>query len=336
MNHGNQTQRPVSNNNNNTISTSPRSSIPKWKDAIAGAIAGAISKTALAPVERVKLLVQLQGSVQGIAGQTPWKVALHVYQQEGVWAFWRGNAPNVWRSAGQAALTFSLLESYKSTAHWLWEVADPTHPSDSNSSLQRWMVSFFSGGLAGATSTTVLYPLEYARTRLATDQGRSMERRQFRGMSDVLVRTVQMEGIMGLYHGYSIALWGSVVYRLLFLGGYDALKAELQWWKKSNRGLGDSTGMSSLTWTERMIMAQSVSLVAGTLCYPIDSVRRRLMMQAGSGNPKYRGTVDCIRSIWRNEGHRGFFLGLTPNLVRSVGGALMLVAYDAVKGILES
>jgi solute carrier family 25 (adenine nucleotide translocator) protein 4/5/6/31 len=324
----------------------PKSKIPEWRDAMAGACAGAFSKTAMAPIERVKLLLQLQGSVEGgigiAAGQSSWKVALHVYEKEGIWAFWRGNLPNVLRTTGQAALNFALMDYYKNVAlsPFLEKTVIQHNPiiistNDTNDIIQRRrkaVVSFVSGGLAGGTATTVLYPAEFLRTRLAMDHGRSSsDARQYRGMKDVVIKTFQADGIRGLYQGYGIALWGSVLYRLLFLGGYDAVKTELQDVKEKRHD-----NNSPMTLTERFMIAQTVSLMAGTLCYPIDSVRRRLMMQAGKAEDlrKYRGSIHCFRLVWAQEGLRGFYLGLAPNLVRSIGGAVMLVAYDMFKVVL--
>ena len=310
----------------------PSKRIPEWRDAVAGTCAGAFSKTAMAPIERVKLLIQLQGSVEGAGCIKPgkrgsWEVAYHVYKTEGMLAFWRGNVPNVIRQGGQAALNFALMDYYKNVA---LTVVLPTTDGSNADFIQRRKkaaISFVSGGLAGGTATTVLYPAEFLRTRLAMDQGRSLEARQYNGMKDVVTKTVRVDGIRGLYQGYGIALWGSVLYRLLYLGGYDALKDEIC--EKRH----DKTTM---TFAERFLIAQTVSLVAGTICYPIDSVRRRLMMQAGKPTElrKYRGSIDCFRLVWAQEGLHGFFLGLAPNLVRSIGGALMLVSYDMFKLIL--
>jgi solute carrier family 25 (adenine nucleotide translocator) protein 4/5/6/31 len=312
--------------------------IPKWQHAIAGASAGVFSKTAVAPVERVKLLMQLQGSVNRSDFTNPWKVAKHIYHTEGILAFWRGNWPNVIRTAGQAAFNFSFMDYYKAVASSpaIEAIFVPGRKTDRDSTtteqnLQRrrqLVVSFVSGGLAGATSTTVFYPTEYLRTRLAMDQGRSWQEREYKGMKDVIVKTVRADGILGVYNGYSVALYGSILHRLLYLGGYDAIKNEVLHYKK-----GTST---TLSFGERFLLAQGVSLGAGTLCYPIDSVRRRLMMQAGK--PKearlYRGSLDCFKQVWVQEGMRGFFLGLSANIVRSVGGALMLVSYDVLKSFI--
>jgi len=93
-------------------------------------------------------------------------------------------------------------------------------------------------------------------------------------------------------------------------------------------------GGEGLTFGERFGIAQVVSVTAGSVCYPIDSVRRRLMMQAGRpiGERPYRNSVHAVKKILREEGVRGFYFGIGPNLLRSFGGAMLLVSYDAFKG----
>ena len=84
--------------------------------------------------------------------------------------------------------------------------------------------SLFSGGLAGATSLTFVYPLDFARTRLGVDLGRGLEDRQFKGLSDCLVKITKSDGIQGLYRGFGISVSGIFVYRAFYFGGYDAGK----------------------------------------------------------------------------------------------------------------
>jgi len=160
-----------------------------------------------------------------------------------------------------------------------------------------------------------------------------------RGMRDVFCGIWKTDGLRGLYQGYGIALGGVVLYRALHLGGYDACKTELIYrrqYQDSYNG-GSSSAVSptaSLTFLERFAIAQVVSIGAGTFCYPIDSVRRRLMMQAGQ-NPTerlYRNSVHAFRRIFMEEGLRGFYFGIGPNVMRSFGGAMLLVSYDAFKG----
>ena len=350
------------------------------RDAAAGAAAGALAKTAVAPVERVKLLMQLGTAPTGAGagagagggavppGWTAWEVAGSVLRNQGPLAFWRGNAPNVVRQAGAASLNFLLMDRYKAAlAPFLTREEDDYRggmrrngSSSDHSSDWRWdrrmCSSLGSAGLAGGTATTVLYPVEFLRTRLALDAGAAAGVRRYpRGMRDVLGKIWTSDGIRGLYQGYGIALAGVVVYRALHLGGYDLAKAEVgRRRRRRSRGSGSGSGSGGtgtgtgtgigigigigddLTLPEKFATAQVVSMAAGTVCYPLDSVRRRLMMQAGTPvkSRPYRNSLACFRGVWRSEGVGGFFLGIGPNLVRSFGGAVLLVGYDVIKGMI--
>jgi len=181
---------------------------------------------------------------------------------------------------------------------------------------------------SGGTATTVLYPIEFLRTRLAMDVGSTKDTRQYpRGMRDVFSSTLKSDGMVGMYQGYGIAIFGVILYRALHLGGYDALKSE---W------LHHSQQTSDLTMGQRFATAQAVSLGAAVVCYPIDSIKRRLMMQSGlpADQRQYRNSSDCLRKILRQEGIRGFYLGMGPNLIRTIGAALVLVGYDTFKALI--
>ena len=150
-------------------------------------------------------------------------------------------------------------------------------------------------------------------------------------MRDVFCTTWKTDGIRGFYQGYGIALGGVVVYRALHLGGYEACKTELHYRRNEN-----NYHTLTMSMWEKFAIAQIVSIVAGTICYPVDSVRRRLMMQVGQSHKMrlYKDSIHATRRIWIEEGIRGFYLGIGPNLVRSVGGALLLVSYDEFKSML--
>jgi solute carrier family 25 (adenine nucleotide translocator) protein 4/5/6/31 len=299
---------------------------------VAGACAGAFAKTAVAPIERVKLLMQLQGSLEAkeYHGKGAWSVARTVYKEQGVLAFWRGNTPNVLMQAGSASLNFMLMDWFKAelvepfmenTMQWASQRTE-----DQRKRRRAMWSSFLSGGLAGGTATTFLYPVAFLRTRLAMDVGATKETRLYpRGMRDAFCTTIKSDGVRGVYQGYGVALAGGIAYRALHLGGYDALKTELVRFRQCE-----------LTWIERIAAAQLVSLSAAAIMYPVDSVRRRLMMQAGVPKEErlYRNSFECVGVVLRNEGLRGFYLGLGPNLVRSLGGAILLVGYDMFKVML--
>lgn len=204
-----------------------------------------------------------------------------------------GNTPNVIRQGGTSAMNFLLMDWYKNAFSPLlvWSLRIPSNRDPETRQKRRAIISsFLSGGLAGGTVTTVLYPVEFVRTRLAMDVGRGtldVPRLYPGGTKDVCTTIWRTDGWRGLYQGYGIALFGVVLYRALHLGGYDAVKTEIL----HRRGLGEFNTQpsscekikilpeSGLTICERFLAAQIVSIFAGTACYPIDSIRRRLMMQ---------------------------------------------------------
>ena len=203
---------------------------------------------------------------------------------------------------------------------------------------QRKLLSgFISGGLTGATTTTILYPIEFLRTRLAMDMGGSTIKRQreYNGMYDLTKSIWKTDKIFGFYQGYSVALAGGIFYRIILLGGYDAIKIELLF-RKENNNNNNNNKIMKLSWMERKISAQCISLLAGTLSYPFDSVRRRMMMEAGvvRSERRYKNSIHCIIQMYSNEGIRGFFLGIGPNIIRSIGGTLLLVGYDTIRMML--
>jgi len=181
-----------------------------------------------------------------------------------------------------------------------------------------------SGGLAGAGSLTIVYPLDYARTRLASDVGSGNP--QFNGLVDCLAKTIKGGGFMSMYNGFGVSVVGIVAYRGPYFGIFDTLKEKNPF--KKDKGV---VGLLS-----KFVIAQTTAIIAGFISYPFDTVRRRLQMQ--SEKPKsewlYQGTLDCAVKIAKDEGMGAMFKGFGANVLRTLGGALVLVGYDEIKGIL--
>jgi solute carrier family 25 (adenine nucleotide translocator) protein 4/5/6/31 len=303
-------------NNDTSNTSSPNSPL---RSLVAGAAAGAFSKTVTAPIERVKLLLQLSPSNETSVRQ----VVKHVYQQEGLLAFWRGNTPSVLQKSANSALNFMLMDWFKQVNTTIMTTL--YGPSYQQSRSTQVVNSLVSGGLSGATTTTLLYPLEFLRTRLAVDINKGDGRRQFRGMRDVIVYTYKTDGIRGVYKGYGTSIFYVAMHRVVYLGGFDVAKTEMLHCKHA----------TTLDMAERVVIAQGVSLLAAAVCYPLDTVRRQLMMQAGKSDKQFTTTWACARSIYANQGVKGFFKGLGPQLAKTVGGALLLVAYDSFRGVMK-
>jgi len=177
-----------------------------------------------------------------------------------------------------------------------------------------------SGGAAGATSLSFVYPLDFGRTRLAADVGKK-ENREFTGLVDCLVKVAKSDGIYGLYRGFGISVVGIIAYRASYFGMFDTGKEFMfKDIKKAN-------------FFAMWAFAQFVTVSAGVASYPLDTVRRRLMMQSGKkgGDIMYKGTWDCFKVIARDEGMGAFFKGALSNIIRGTGGALVLVFYDKIQ-----
>ena len=218
-------------------------------------------------------------------------------------------------------ITTVLMDWYKKAATHL--VGGDTHHPLAQ--------SLVSGFLAGGTAITILYPVGLARTKLALDMGQA-SRTYPNGMRDVLRQSWRVNGLRGWYKGYGVAVWSVSLYRAVHLGGYDYAKT---WWL-STRQHDNVQDVKELPLLERLAMAQAVSMLASTVHYPLDSVRRRLSMQSDvATNPQYRSAWHCLVQIYQTEGVTGYYRGLGTTYIRSVSAALLLVSYDFFKGLLS-
>jgi len=290
-------------------------------DFCAGGVAGAVAKTCTAPIERVKLLIQTQdANPKIISGEVPRYTGIvncftRVSSEQGFSAFWRGNTVNVIRYFPTQAFNFAFKDTFKAMF--------PKY----NSKTEFWKffaANMASGGLAGAGSLTIVYPLDYARTRLASDVGSGTP--QFTGLIDCLSKTIKGGGFFSMYNGFGVSVVGIVAYRGPYFGVYDTLK-DINPFKKDTGVLGLAS---------KFAIAQVTAIIAGFISYPFDTVRRRLQMQ--SEKPKsewlYSGTLDCASKVVQKEGIGAMFKGFAANVLRTLGGALVLVGYDEIKRII--
>ena len=127
---------------------------------------------------------------------------------------------------------------------------------------------------AGATSLLFVYHLDYVRTRLANDNKSTKTggERQFNGMLDVYRKTIASDGISGLYRGFGPSVLGIVVYRGLYFGVYDSVKPILL------------TGALESNFLASFLLGWTVTTGAGIAAYPLDTIRRRMMMTSGEVN----------------------------------------------------
>jgi len=272
-------------------------------------VAAGVSKTAAAPIERVKLLVQNQDEMikQGRLDK-PYAGVVdctkRVMATEGIYPFWRGNLANVLRYFPTQALNFAFKDHIKA----MFKTS-----KDAPSSL-KFATNIASGGAAGTMSLLFVYSLDYARTRLANDAKGKGGERQFNGLVDVYVKTLKSDGIQGLYRGFAISAVGIFIYRGMYFGLYDTLKPML---------LGKDAGVGI-----SFLLGWAVTVTAGLMSYPIDTVRRRMMMTSGGSGTKYKGSMDCFVQVCKNEGPMSLMKGAGANVLRGVAGAGVLAGFD--------
>jgi len=301
----------------------PRSKLEQLSsDILIGGSIGAVSKTVMAPVERVKLLLQTMDSQPDVISG---KVARYtgmgdcfarVSKDQGVLAFWRGNLVNCLRYAPQqgSALAFNDL------------INNMFPKYDSNTQFWQSLSSkLFSGGLAGAVANTICYPFDFARTRLASDLKAGQG--QFNGIWDCIATTVRKQGLTGLYTGWSVTVIGAFVYRAGQLGLFKQIQ-DMNPYASDRGSIGVFSSFVAVTAARTAIMPFN---------YPFDTVRRRMMLQSEKPLAEriYKGSIDCAKQVLKKEGFKGMYKGMLPEVFRGVGGSLVIVAYDRVKVIFN-
>ena len=231
-----------------------------------GGVSAAVSKTLAAPIELIKLRLQnMDAMLKSGSLTTPYtgivNCASRVASEEGVTALWKGNGTNVLRYFPTQALNFAFKDYFKRLfgkdknrdGYWVWFAGN-----------------LASGGAAGSVSLTFVYSLDYARTRLSNDlkSAKKGGEKQFNGLIDVYKKTLASDGIAGLYRGFVISCVGIVIYRGLYFGIYDSVKPNLP------PDMRDSLLINFL-------LGWGVTVTAGLASYPIDTIRRRMMMTSG-------------------------------------------------------
>jgi solute carrier family 25 (adenine nucleotide translocator) protein 4/5/6/31 len=234
-------------------------------------------------------------------------------KEEGVGSLWRGNLANVLRYFPTQALNFAFKDYFKrmfgynkdKDGYWVWFAGN-----------------LASGGAAGACSLFFVYSLDYARTRLANDNKAAKKgaERQFNGLIDVYRKTLATDGIQGLYRGFNISCVGIIVYRGLYFGMYDSLKPVLL------------VGNMKDSFFASFLLGWAITIGAGLASYPIDTIRRRMMMTSGEA-VKYKSSMHAFREIIAKEGTKSLFKGAGANILRAIAGAGVLAGYDKLQVI---
>ncbi|KAL7259097.1 hypothetical protein ACSBR1_005072 [Camellia fascicularis] len=293
------------------------------KSLVAGGVAGGLSRTAVAPLERLKILLQVQnpynikynGTVQGLK---------YIWRTEGFRGLFKGNGTNCARIVPNSAVKFFSYEQASKGILALYRQQTGN-----------------AGACAGIIAMSATYPMDMVRGRLTVQTEKSPY--QYRGMFHALSTVLREEGPRALYKGWLPSVIGVIPYVGLNFAVYESLK---DWLIKSRPfGLVEDTELSVTT---RLACGAVAGTVGQTVAYPLDVIRRRMQMVGwsnaasvvtGDGRSKvpleYTGMIDAFRKTVRHEGFRALYKGLVPNSVKVVPSiAIAFVTYEQVKDIL--
>lgn len=265
----------------------------------AGGVAGAVSRTVVSPLERLKILYQVQD-----AGRNEYKMSISkalrkMYRDEGWRGFMRGNGTNCIRIVPYSAVQFGAYNVYK-------RFAEPTPGADLDP-LRRLIC----GGLAGITSVTFTYPLDIVRTRLSIQSASfaalGKHEGKLPGMWLTMINMYKTEGgIVGLYRGIIPTVAGVAPYVGLNFMVYESVRQYFT-----------EPGEKNPVWYRKLAAGAISGAVAQTCTYPFDVLRRRFQINSMSGmGYQYKSIWDAVRTIVRQEGLAGLYKGIVPNLLK--------------------
>ncbi|XP_023131011.2 calcium-binding mitochondrial carrier protein SCaMC-1-like isoform X1 [Amphiprion ocellaris] len=279
-----------------------------WRQLMAGALAGSVSRTGTAPLDRIKVFRQVHGSTD-FKGNVL-NSFQYMLKEGGLQSMWRGNGINVLKIAPETAIKFTAYEQIKSMMR-----------GGSETRSLRVHERFVAGSLAGAMAQTAIYPMEVLKTRLTL-----RKTGQYSGIADCAKQILQREGVAAFYKGYVPNLLSIVPYAGIDLAVYETLKFA---WLNRNIGLADPGVMV-------LVGCGAVSSTCGQLAsYPLALIRTRMQAQASvKGAPKL-SMLALFRNIVTKEGIAGLYRGISPNLLKVVPAvSVSYVAYEYTRIML--
>ncbi|XP_071390630.1 mitochondrial thiamine pyrophosphate carrier [Centroberyx affinis] len=273
--------------------------------ALAGSCAGMVTRALISPLDVIKIRFQLQ--IERVSSQRPegkywglFQASRCILTEEGLSAFWKGHTPAQLLSVCFGAVQFASFEC-------LTEVVHKTSQYDS----QTAGVHFVCGGLAACSATVACQPLDTLRTRFAA-QGEPKVYRNLRHAVSTMYRT---DGVLTFYRGLAPTLVAVFPYAGLQFFFYNVFKKLLG---PSPKGSNSGGNLRSL------VCGSGAGVISKTITYPFDLFKKRLQVggfeeaRAHFGQVRsYRGLVDCVVQIAKEEGVQGFFKGLSPSLLKA-------------------
>ncbi|XP_053086359.1 calcium-binding mitochondrial carrier protein SCaMC-2-B isoform X1 [Pangasianodon hypophthalmus] len=276
-----------------------------WRHLVAGGGAGAVSRTCTAPLDRLKVLMQVHSSrMNTVCIASGFS---QMIREGGVRSLWRGNGINVLKIAPESAIKFMAYEQIKRLI-------------GSNQETLGILERLVAGSLAGAIAQSSIYPMEVLKTRLALGKTG-----QYSGIADCAKRIFQKEGLAAFYKGYIPNMLGIIPYAGIDLAVYETLKNS---WLQTYATDSADPGVFVL------LACGTMSSTCGQLAsYPLALVRTRMQAQAATLDGAPQMTMSSLfRHILRTEGAMGLYRGLAPNFMKVIPAvSISYVVYENLK-----
>jgi len=241
--------------------------------------AGIISRTATAPLERLKVLYQNEKNINVSYNTYLYKLI----KNEGIMSLFNGNGVNCLRIFPESAIRYSTFNYLKNNLDSM--------------GVNKNVNYFISGSLAGINASCVVYPIETIRSKITAQSNKNM----YNGFIDCVKKTYNKNGIRGFYNGNCIYSIGMFPYQGTNFLTYEYLKNN---YENTNLNLllfGSIAGFTSISCS-----------------YPFEIIKRKMQLSGELGNPKYKNTLDCLKYMYRNNGLRAFYAGLIPQYMKLV------------------
>ncbi|TGZ74252.1 hypothetical protein CRM22_001033 [Opisthorchis felineus] len=266
---------------------------PEWARFVCGGIAGAVSRTMTAPIDRLKVLRQIGApEMMGKNSVQCWRL---MFLEGGITAFWRGNGVNVLKNCPESAIRFGLHG-------WLKSVLFPELKGNLRPD-QRLLVA----SLAGAASLTCTYPIEILKTRMAMRKSTDPK-----SIVTCVRRVYSQGGLSGFYRGYKISMLSYVPYSGMELAIYEMLKRRYLHYRSSSSGVAPTKPVPALV---------TITLVTTSCCIPILIVYPANLLRTryqASDSPRAAPVLSSLRSIWLTSGLRGLYQGMGASLSKTL------------------
>ncbi|CAI0415029.1 unnamed protein product [Linum tenue] len=277
---------------------------PSLRRLISGGIAGAVSRTAVAPLETIRTHLMV-----GSSGHTSTEVFQNIMQHDGWTGLFRGNLVNVIRVAPSKAIELFAYDT----------VNKKLSPAPGEQPKLPIPSSLVAGACAGVTSTLCTYPLELVKTRLTIQRG------VYKGIVDAFMKILSEEGPGELYRGLAPSLIGVVPYAATNYFAYDTLR-------KAYRKLAKQEKIGNI---ETLLIGSAAGAISSSATFPLEVARKHMQVGALSGRQVYRDVLHALASILEKEGVKGLYKGLGPSCMKLVPAAgISFMCYEACKRIL--